>query len=875
MVKKPARKPRAVSVYSNLAEKRRTKKDRSARKRAEYLASLPKHPVKRTLYRLHPKRVAQYWFSKRGLFTALKILGVGILLVVLAVGAVFAYYRKDLEAIRPDKINERVQTTVSKYYDRNGVLLWEDKGGGDYRLAVKSEDISEYMKQATVAIEDKDFYKHGGVSVRGLMRATLSNAQSNDVQGGSTLTQQLVKQVFLAEDAHKRGIDGIPRKIKEVILAIEVERTYNKDQILNLYLNESSYGGPRNGVESAAQVYFKKSAKDLTLPESALLAAIPNRPSLYNPYNTDGHTAVIARQHKVLDDMVEMGYITQSEADAAKKVAVLDAVQPEENQYANVKAPHFVRMVRDQLEKDLGKAIVGRGGLTITTTLDMRIQDKSQEAMDKLFASNWPAVGGFSNGAVTVMDVQTGQIIALLGSRDFQYPGFGQDNAAIAYLQPGSSIKPLVYASLFENKGAGNQNFGSGSILADDRSMDKIYGAELFNWDRKWRGAINIRSALALSRNVPAVKAMYITGVQPTLEKIHEAGDTSYCTVGQETQVGLAASIGGCGARMVEHTNAIATLARMGTYKPYSTVLEVKNSSGDVLKKYTEATPKQVFDPQSAYIVSDILSDDNARAGLTGRNRYGMVVPGVRTAIKTGTSDFGGNGKDLWNVSYSPAIAMSVWLGNSDNTILKQSNSTIPNQIVGDVMSYAHTEVYAKEGKWKSGDWFSPPAGLQTIRGELYPSWYNQARSQGSEKMTFDKVSKKKATNCTPADAKIDIDVMSYTDPITNRKIFSAPGYDPNAEDDVHKCDDAKPSVSVNTSGNGRTITVRYTAGSNPLSSVSVQVNGTEITSFNVSTSGSQTVPNTVGISDRQYTVSAKVIDSAFYSGTASATWQR
>lgn len=875
MAKKPARKPRAVSVYSNLAEKRRTKKDRAARKRAEYLASLPKHPVKRTLYRMHPKRVARYWFSKRGLFTALKITGVMILLLVLAVGAVFAYYRKDLEAIRPDKINERVQTTVSTYLDRNGTVLWEDKGDGDYWLAVKGDQISEYMKQATVAIEDKEFYKHQGVSFTGIVRASLSNAQQNNVQGGSTLTQQLVKQVFLAEDKDKRGLDGIPRKIKEVILAVEIERTYNKEQILNLYLNESPYGGRRNGVESAAQTYFGKSAKDLNLAESALLAAIPNSPSLYNPYNTDpdANPALIARQRKTLDSMVEMGYIKQSEADAAKKVDIISSIKPEADQYANIKAPHFVRMVRDQLEKELGKAIVGRGGLTVKTTLDLRIQDKTQEAMDKMFASSWPAVGGFSNGASTVLDAQTGQVIAMVGSRDFNYAGFGQDNAANAYIQPGSSIKPLVYASLFEDKGTGNQNFGSGSILSDEKLPATIY-KDLNNWDRKFMGSINIRRGLALSRNVPAVKAMHITGVDTTLAKIREAGDASYCTVGNEKQVGLASAIGGCGARMVEHTNAIATLARMGTYKPYSMVLEVKNSSGDVLKKFTESS-KQVFDPQSAYIVNDILSDDNARAALVGRNRYGMVVPGVRTAIKTGTSDFGGNGKDLWNVSYSPAIAMSVWLGNSDNSILKQSNSTIPSQIVGDVMSFAHTEVYAKEGKWKSGDWFAAPDGIQTIGGELYPSWYNRSQSQGSEKIMFDKVSKKKATACTPDSAKIEVNVTSYTDPISKKKIYSAPGYDPNAEDDVHKCTDAKPTVSVNPSGNGRTITVTYGGGTHALANVVVSIDGTEVANFATSTSGSRTIPNSVGVSAGQYTVKATVTDAVSYTGTDSTTWKR
>ena len=251
-------------MYSNLTRGRKTKKDAAARKKAEYLASLPKHPVKRLLYRLHPKRVAGYWFSKKGGFMALKILVACVLLGILSVGALFAYYRKDLDTIRPGELAKRVQTTVTKYLDRNGNLLWEDKGDGDYKLVVKGEDINKYMKEATVAIEDKDFYTHGGISVTGIFRSIVNNANGGSTQGGSTLTQQLVKQVFFADEAQKRGLNGVPRKIKEMILAIEVERMYDKDQILNLYLNESPYGGRRNGVVSGAQTYFGKSSKDLT-----------------------------------------------------------------------------------------------------------------------------------------------------------------------------------------------------------------------------------------------------------------------------------------------------------------------------------------------------------------------------------------------------------------------------------------------------------------------------------------------------------------------------------------------------------------------------------------------------------------------------------
>ena len=863
-MKKSTKKASALKVYSNLSHKRKTKKDSKARARAEYLASLPKHPVKRFFYRLHPKRVAKYWFSKRGAFMALKLLGVFILFSALLIGAVFAYYRKDLDAIRPGKIAERVQTTVTKYYDRNGVLLWEDKGEGDYRLTVKSEEISDYMKKATIAIEDKDFYKHGGISPTGILRSVFNNASGGYTQGGSTLTQQLVKQVFLSTEASKRGLDGVPRKIKEVILAIEVERMYTKDQILNLYLNESPYGGRRNGVESAAQTYFGKPAKNLNLAESALIASIPNSPSLYDPYTGD-NTALINRQHLVLDSMVAENYITKAQADEAKKVPIIDKLKPLADQLKDIKAPHFVLMVRAQLEKELGKATVGRGGLTVKTTLDYRIQKKLEQAMDRMFSSSIPSYAGFTNGAATVEDVKTGQIVALMGSRDFNYSGFGQDNAAMAYIQPGSTIKPLVYAGLFNNHGADAQNFGSGSILADDTGMDAIYGAKLKNWDNRHMGSINLRRSLALSRNIPAVKAMYINGVEPTLNLIRDMGDKSYCTQGVEAQAGLASAIGGCGSRQVEHVNAIASLARMGTYKPYSTVLEVKNSQGDTLVKFKDES-KQVVDPQAAYIVSDILADDNARAGLYGRNFYGLAVPGVKTAAKTGTSDLGGDPKDIWVVSYSPVLAMAAWLGNPDTRVLKDGNSSLPAQIIGDVMEYAHKDVYAKDGRWKSGDWFKEPAGIQRINGELFPSYYNKNQAQSKNKMVFDKVSRKRATSCTPSAAKIEISVTTYTDPISKKKVYmSTDGYDPNKTDDAHKCGDAQPAITVSIQG--RQINLTFIKGKFNLRNVSVKINGETISDFGASSSGSQTidVPDDI---HGDFTVTATVTDEGYYSST-------
>lgn len=855
-----------LRVYSNLTHKRRTKKDAAAKKHAEYLASLPKHPVKRFFYRLHPKRVARYWFSKRGFFMAIKILGVMLLLMLLTIGGLFAYFRKDLDQIRPSELAKRVQTTVTTYYDRNGKTLWEDKGDGNYKLVVESDEISQYMKDATVAIEDRDFYKHHGVSPSGILRAFVNNttSSSGNVQGGSTLTQQLVKQVFFADEASERGLAGIPRKIKEAILAIEVERMYDKDQILTLYLNESPYGGPRNGVESAAQAYFGKSAKDLTLAESALLAAIPQNPSLYNPYVVNGNQALIARQQTILQYMADEGYVTQEEADDAMKVAILDKLKPLPTQFANIKAPHFVLMVRQQLIEELGATTVGQGGLSVKTTLDLRIQNKLESEMKSFFDSGAPASVNISNGAATVEDAKTGQIVALMGSRDFNYAGFGQDNATDAYIQPGSTVKPFVYAKLFENKGSNNRNYGSGTIIPD-KNIDSIYGASLNNWDGRFMGNLTIRKSLALSRNTPAAQAMYISGIEPTLQLIRDSGAVSYCEQEESAGLGLSSAIGGCGVKQIDLTNAYATLAREGVYKPASTILEVKNVSGDVIKKW-EDTSKRVMDKQVAYIVNDILGD--LGESLHGAYGPGMYVPGVKTAAKTGTSDRDRDPKDLWIATYTPALAMTLWLGNSDTSNVWTSRATYGGVVVTNTLEYAHKQIYAKEKKWSEGDWFKRPDGIQSQGKELYPSWWNKSQGQSNEKLTFDRVSKYKATRCTPAGAKIEVEVIKTTDPITKKDIYIAPdGYDASKEDDKHKCGDAEPSVSLEFADDGTSVTVSYVRGTFALSKVTISQSGGVNTSFSVGGSGSRVIPLT---SDA--TVTAAVVDAGYYESSASGT---
>lgn len=862
-----------VSLYSNLSNRHKATRDLKARRKAEYLASLPKHPVKRVLYRMHPKRFFGYWFSKEGGLMALKLVGIGLGILVLLVGMLFLYYRRELDAIKPDELAKRVQTTVTKYYDRNGELLWEDKGDSNYKLVVKDEDISKYMKDATVAIEDKDFYNHKGFSLSGITRAAWTNLTgSGSTQGGSTLTQQLIKQVFFADEAGNRGLSGVPRKIKEVILSIQVEGTYNKEQILTMYLNESPYGGRRNGVESAAQTYFGKSAKDLTLPEAALLAAIPQNPSYYNPYTKVGHEALLARKDVVLDYMAEQGYIKKDEAEEAKKVAILDTVKPEADQFKDIKAPHFVQMVKGELERELGVKTVGAGGLTVKTTLDYKSQKIVEEEINALFASSAPITNNFDNSAATMIDVQTGQVLAMVGSRDYNHPGYGSVNSATAWIQPGSTIKPLVYAALFKG------NYGAGSIIPDTPIPQTIYrtdtGQSVGNFDNTFSGNLSVRASLARSRNIPAIKAMYIAGRDETLETIHKMGAPSYCTNGQEVHVGLSASIGGCTTKQVEHVNAFATIARMGVYKPYSSVLEVRNAQGQIIKQWKDSS-EQVLDPQITYQLADIMTDNAARTPSVGGNSPGFLPNSqVRIGAKTGTSNDSATGapKDFWYVSYSPKVAFGIWAGNHIPTPTR-GYSLILGPTNGRIMYRTHTEVFQPEGSWKPNDWFQVPAGLQRLNvngvTDWFPSWYNREKSTAGEKVIYDKVSKKKATACTPEAAKIEVVTQVMTDPVTKQKTFLATdGYDPTKEDDVHQCNDTMPfvkSIDVSKNGGGTyKISVSVTQGSHALQSIDITVDGKSAGSIPVSTTGTYSI-NYSSSDQGNKTVTATVTDSALY----------
>ncbi len=868
--KKKSSKSKA-GFFTNWKDKRAAKKEIEARRKAEDLAKLPKEPIKRFFARLHPRRVFRWWFSWRGQKAILKFIGVCFLLLVIFIGGLFLYYKKDLDEIRLEEMT--ISETVNTYLDRNGVVLWKDTGNENYRLVISEEDIPDNIKWATIAIEDKNFYNHIGVDIFGLARATIMTLTGKQVQGGSTLTQQLIKQVYFADEAASADRGGLSRKIKELILAIELERMYSKDEILTMYLNQSPYGGRRNGVESAARTYFGKPAKDLSLAEAALLASIPNNPAVLNPYNTYGNENLLWRQQHTLDVMAELGYITKEEAEEAKAVPILDTIKPESSQYADMKAPHFVLEVRKQLEEKYGIATMRAGGWTIKTTLDYRAQQIAENAVSVVGAGQLYK-NNSDNIALVSIDVETSQVIAMVGSIDFTNPTYGELNVTTdSLIEPGSSIKPILdYTPLFMKREG--INYGPGTVLRDE-NIDKIYCAgyhgtcALRNASRQFYGDVTIRYSLGNSLNIPAVKALYINGIDNSLEIAHALGDVSYCK-GRDNY-GLSIAIGsGCGVRMVEHANAYASLARGGAYKDISYVLEVKNSVGDVIESWTDSPAKQIVDPQVAYMVADILGDRTARYW----NNEGFVVPDVWTGTKTGTTTTASASetKDSLMESFSTAISTFVWNGNHDGSGVSSNTHDVARFVAGSYMERVHKEVYEPEGKWHYGDRPVQPAGMQrlTINGktDIWPSWFDEKKNSGlfKEEIVFNRYNHLLATTCTPEAYKISIEVTKVTDPMTKEDSYNVPEpYNREVNDD---CKYVPPSVSVSVNGSG-TIIATIREGSEDIYGYSLFIDGEEQSGISISASG---IVSGYKIEGWESSVKIMVSDKAGYTAVSEVT---
>ena len=864
----------SIKGSSSLKPRRRvTKKNssRSNRTAPRILAGQPPEGrIKKALWYAHPKRFFKFLFSKEGLFFSLKAAGIGILLLGLFIFGLFAYYRKDLNKLKPEEIAARIKNSGVKYYDRTGeVLLWEQKGQKD-RTVVESNQISDNIKKATIALEDRNFENHRGFDPKGLLRAVVKNSSNSGTkQGGSTITQQLVKNELLTNER------SFSRKLKELILAIEVERTYSKDQILTLYLNSNNYGGTATGVERAAQRYFgdTKHASDLTVEESLFLASIPQSPARYDPYRDSFDADLLkGRMQAGLKAMVETGVITQSEADKANTTAVLDKIQPKDlalkGQYEDIKAPHFVLEVEKQLEAEFSDKPLQTSGYKVITTLDwdmQQIADKSVQDNIKYVDS-----GGGNNAALVSVDVQSGQVLAYVGSRDFKYEGFGQYNEATEPRQPGSSIKPFAYSELFKSP-----DWGPGSTILDTPNTWKGLGGDgndytPNNFDNKFKGPMSIRKALPESRNLPALRAIDAAGVENTVQLAKSMGDKDLCelTKAAGKSYNIAVVLGGCEVKLEEHVQAYSTFGRAGVAKPQAKVLRVESSTGEVVKEWKDDQAEQVLNPEIAWLMSDILSDDDARSGTFGRNSRQIVIPGIKAAAKTGTTNRNAEG---WMMGYTPKIAAGVLVDRSDHGGMNGITSRMTGPIYTDFMR----EVYKLKG-WKSEDFFERPAGIQKLtvdgRTDWFQSYFKKPKELPSKEFTVDKITKKLATDCTPPAAREVIRAITFKSGSGENDLdYKAEGYDLKNNDDLHNCSDVKANASIKAVSSGApgqySITVNISQGTHSLQGAELYVDGNLVQNLGA---GASSVTQTLAAG--QHSIKVAMSDSALYSSENSIT---
>lgn len=568
----------------------------------------------------------------------------GIAVTVLFVLLPYSAYQWLKALPNPDLLTNRDIEVTTKIFDRNGTLLYEIYGNQN-RTPLMLSEIPRNMQEATIAIEDKSFYQEPGFSITGIIRAAYSTLFTDQVQGGSTITQQLIKSALLTPE------QSVTRKIKEIILAFWAERIYSKNQILEMYLNQVPYGGTAWGIEAAAQTYFGKSAKDLNLAEAALLAGLPAAPSEYSPFG-DHPEKAFERQKEVLRRMTEDKYITPAE----ETVALATPIHLAQMDTA-IRAPHFVMYVKDLLEQKYGARLVEQGGLRITTSLDLSIEQNTEAIVKQQVESL--ANLNVGNGAALVTNPKTGEILAMVGSRDyFDVAHDGNVNVTTALRQPGSSIKVVNYAAALED------GFTAATILDDSPIVYTYPGSPSYapvNYDGKFHGMVPLRYALANSYNIPAVKTLAKIGVPTMVAKGQTMGIESW---NDPSQYGLSLTLGGGDVTMLDMARVFGTLANGGKTQPLIPILKVTDYQGHVLENNTLQTGTQSVRPEVAWILSNILSDNAARTPAFGPNSA-LVIPNKTVSVKTGTTD---NKRDNWTIGYTPSYLAVVWVGNNDNT---------------------------------------------------------------------------------------------------------------------------------------------------------------------------------------------------------------
>lgn len=601
-------------------------------------------------------------FGKFGKHRLKEIILLTLTLGILGAGAFFLWVASfkipDLSAFTERKVSQS-----TKIYDRAGEILLYDVNRGVKRTVVTGGDISKNIKNATVAIEDSEFYEHRGIKPLSFLRAVLVNVREGRLsQGGSTLTQQVIKNSLLTSEKK------ISRKIKEWVLALKLERVLAKSEILTIYLNEAPYGGNVYGIEEASETFFGKKASALTVAESAYLAALPNAPSYYSPFGSH-RSELERRKNLVLAKMLEKGFLKQDEYEEALSEKV--AWKPPENR--GLKAPHFVMFIRAYLEEKYGRERVDEGGLKVITTLNYKLQETA-EKLAREYAQENEKNFNAENAAAVALDPKTGEILAMVGSRDyFDKEIDGNFNVALARRQPGSSFKPIVYAEAL------NRGYTPETVLFDlptefstecnpdgtpirAGNEEKCYMP--VNFDGKYRGPLSFRSALAESRNIPAIQVFYLAGLQNALRLAKNMGISSLSDI---NRYGLTLVLGGGEVSLLDLASAYGVFANSGVRNPYTGILRVEDKDGGVLENF-EQKGVEVLPEQTALRINDILSDNVARAPEFGE-RSALFIEERPVAVKTGTTD---DYRDAWILGYTPQVVVGAWAGNNDNSPMEK-----------------------------------------------------------------------------------------------------------------------------------------------------------------------------------------------------------
>lgn len=584
---------------------------------------------------------------KQKILVLLKICGVIAAIGLLFIIGIFAYFAKDLP--EPGKVNMRTINESTKIYDRTGTILLYDIHGEEKRTLIPQEEIPLVVKQATIALEDRNFYHHPGFDVKGVINAIVSNIFNvGSGRGGSTITQQFVKNSILTDER------SVTRKIKELILAVEIELRFSKDEILGMYLNEIPYGSNAYGIEAAAQTFFNKNAKDLTLDEATILASLPQAPSRYSPYGSYTDRLKI-RQEYALDQMVALGYISPEAAQSAKDTDVFSKVAQNTE---NIKAAHFVMYVRDYLEEQYGKDFLEKEGLKVITTLDWDKQQIAEKIVHDRALENKEKFNA-ENSALVAIDPQNGDIVTMVGSRDyFDQEIDGQVNVAIRDRQPGSSFKPYAYLWAFK------KGYTPETILFDVATNFATEGSDEYapqNYDGTFRGPLKMKEALAMSLNIPAVKTLYLANPEEVIIFAKQLGITSLT---EPKRYGLSLVLGGGEVKLLDHTAAFGVLANNGIKHEKRAILRIENKNGEEVFAAETTEGEKIIDEKYVAMLSHVLSTNKYRTPVFGENNA-LRFDDQPVAAKTGTTN---ENRDAWTMGYTPDIAVGVWSGNNDNS---------------------------------------------------------------------------------------------------------------------------------------------------------------------------------------------------------------